>query len=324
MRRLVCHSYGTRAGMRVESSPEPEPEPGQVLVEITAANVAFVDRLIVRGGYQVRPPLPFTPGVVGAGTIRAVGAGVDGLAPGERVVVLTLTSGVWATHVAVAAGAVAPIPDGVPDVIAAAAIEAYGTAGYALEDRGGLAAGERVLVLGAGGAVGHAAVEIAVHLGAEVIGLTSDPEMWEQAPVRPHVILDRRVVHLREAMKERFPDGVDVVLDPVGGDSAELALRSLGPRGRYLVVGFASGEIPSIPLNQVLLRNRSVVGVEWATWIAAFPEMLSTSLSRVLERLASGALHPPDPMTVSLDDLPDVLVAPAPKAGLIRTVLLPT
>jgi NADPH:quinone reductase len=324
MRRLVCHSYGTRAGMRVESSAEPEAQAGQVLVEITAANVAFVDRLIVRGGYQVRPPLPFTPGVVGAGTIRAVGDGVDGLEPGTRVVVLTLSHGVWATHVVVAPTSVAPIPDGVPEVMAAAAIEAYGTAGYALEDRGGIASGEQVLVLGAGGAVGHAAVEIAVHLGAEVIALTSDPEMWDRAPVRPHVVLDRGAVHLREAMKERFPAGIDMVLDPVGGDAAELALRSLGPRGRYLVVGFASGEIPRIPLNQVLLRNRSVIGVEWASWIADHPAELAPAMGRVLDRLAAGALHPPDPMTVSLDDLPDVLVAPTPKAGLIRTVLLPS
>jgi NADPH2:quinone reductase len=309
--------------MTVECSAEPQPGAGQLLVEIAAANVAFVDRLIVRGGYQVRPPLPFTPGVVGAGTVRAVGAGATQPAPGTRVVVLTLDHGVWATHVLVAAAAAAAIPDAVSDVTAAAAIEAYGTASYALEERGRLMAGERVLILGASGAVGHAAVEIAVHLGAEVIALTSDPEMWERAPVRPHVVLDRRVVHLREAMKERFPHGVDVVLDPVGGDNAELALRSLGPRGRYLVVGFASGEIPRIPLNQVLLRNRSVIGVEWATWIAAYPDRVAASMSGVLDRLANGALHPPDPMTVSLDDLPDVLVAPAPKAGLIRTVLVP-
>lgn len=324
LQRVVCRSFGTGDGVVVESAPIPEPGPGEVLIRTTAANVSFVDRLIVRGGYQVRPSLPFTPGAVGAGEVVETGDGVSHLTAGTNVVVLKSGYGTWATHVLAPAWAVVPIPPNVADELAVAAIEAYGTASYALEERGGLRAGERVLVLGASGAVGTAAVEIAVHLDAEVIAVTSEPTMWDGHPVEPHVVLDRRAVRLREAMKARFPDGIDVVLDPVGGDLAELALRSLGPRGRYLVVGFASGDIPRLPANQILLRNRTVVGVEWATWITAHPEHLARTLEVVLNRLARGVLHPPKPTLVTLDELPDVLLEPPPGAGLVRTVVVPS
>ena len=326
MERVVCRSFGDADGdgVVVESAPIPEPGPGEVLVRTTAANVSFVDRLIVGGGYQVRPPLPFTPGAVGAGEVVEVGDGVSHLTPGTSVVVLLSGYGTWATHVVAPAWAVVPIPPNVADELAVAAIEAYGTASYALEYRGGLRAGERLLVLGASGAVGAAAVEIAVHLDAEVIAVTSDPTTWDNHPVRPHAVIDRRTEDLRETMKARYPGGVDVVLDPVGGGLAEPALRSLGPLGRYLVVGFASGDIPRLPANQVLLRNRTVVGVEWATWITANSQHLARTLEVVLNRLARGVLHPPKPTIVTLDELPDVLLEPPPGAGLIRTVVVPS
>jgi NADPH2:quinone reductase len=323
MRRLVCRSFGTRDGIAVEDGPRPVPGPDELLIRVTAANVAFVDRLIVRGGYQVRPPLPFTPGAVGAGEVLEVGSRVTHLHPGTRVVVLKGDYGTWATHVVAPSRSVVQIPSGIDDAVAAASIEAYGTASYALEDRGRLRAGETVLVLGAGGAVGHAAVETAVHLDARVVTVTSDPEFWAAAPARPALVLDRRVIHLREAMKQLFPAGADVVLDPVGGDMAEPALRSLGFGGRYLVVGFASGHIPRLPANHVLLRNRSVIGVEWASWIMENPENLARTIEVVLNRLARGVLHPPQPHLVALDDLPDVLLAAPPESGLVRTVVIP-
>jgi NADPH2:quinone reductase len=323
MRRLVCRSFGTRDGIAVEDGTPPVPGPDELLIRVTAANVAFVDRLIVRGGYQVRPPLPFTPGAVGAGEVLEVGSRVTHLHPGTRVVVLKGDYGTWATHVVAPSRSVVQIPSGIDDAVAAASIEAYGTASYALEDRGRLRAGETVLVLGAGGAVGHAAVETAVHLDARVVTVTSDPEFWAAAPARPALVLDRRVIHLREAMKQLFPAGVDVVLDPVGGDMAEPALRSLGFGGRYLVVGFASGHIPRLPANHVLLRNRSVIGVEWASWIMENPENLARTIEVVLNRLARGVLHPPQPHLVALDDLPEVLLAAPPGSGLVRTVVIP-
>jgi NADPH2:quinone reductase len=323
MRRLVCRSFGTRDGIAVEDGPRPVPGPDELLIRVTAANVAFVDRLIVRGGYQLRPPLPFTPGAVGAGEVLEVGSRVTHLHPGTRVVVLKGDYGTWATHVVAPSRSVVQIPSGIDDAVAAASIEAYGTASYALEDRGRLRAGETVLVLGAGGAVGHAAVETAVHLDARVVTVTSDPEFWAAAPARPALVLDRRVIHLREAMKQLFPAGADVVLDPVGGDMAEPALRSLGFGGRYLVVGFASGHIPRLPANHVLLRNRSVIGVEWASWIMENPENLARTIEVVLNRLARGVLHPPQPHLVALDDLPEVLLAAPPASGLVRTVVIP-
>jgi NADPH2:quinone reductase len=324
MKRVVCRSFGTSDGVVVESAPIPEPGPGEVLVRTTAANVSFVDRLIVAGGYQVRPPVPFVPGAVGAGEVVETGDGVTHLTPGTSVIVLKSGYGTWATHIVAPAFAVVPIPPNVADELAVAAIEAYGTASYALEERGGLRAGERLLILGASGAVGAAAVEIAVHLDAEVIAVTSDPATWDDHPVKPHMIVDRRSVNLREAMKERFPGGIEMVLDPVGGELAELALRSLGPLGRYLVVGFASGDIPRLPANHILLRNRTVVGVEWATWITANSHHLARTLEVVLNRLARGVLHPPKPALVALDELPSVLLQPPPGAGFVRTVVVPS
>ena len=322
MRSLVCRSFADD-GWVVRTAPDPAPGADEVLIAIRAANVAFVDRLIVRGRYQVRPPLPFTPGVVAAGEVVRAGERVTHLAPGTRVVVLKSDYGAWASHVVAPAWQVVPIPSNVTDELAAASIEAYGTAAYALEERGGLRAGERVLVLGAGGAVGVAAVEIALHLDAEVIAVTADPGRWDRHPVRPHQVIDRRLVDLRSTMKEHFPDGVDVVLDPIGGDLAAPALRSLGAGGRYLVVGFASGRIAELPMNQILLRNRSVVGVEWATWITANKQHLARTLEVVLNRLARGVLHPPKPHLVPLAALPAELAGEPPRSGLVRTVVLP-
>lgn len=325
MKRLVCREFGSD-GSFIETAPDPTVGPGQVLVRVTAANVAFVDRLIVRGGYQVKPPLPFTPGVVAAGEILEVAPDVRHLQPGTSVVLLKSDYGAWATHVVVPAWAVVAIPSNVPDEIAAASIEAYGTASYALEERGHLRAGEKALILGAGGAVGTAAVEVAVHLDAEVIAHTSDITLWDDHPTRrPRHVIDRwKNEDLREIMRELFPDGVDLVMDPVSGQLTEPAVRSLAPWGRLLVVGFAAGNIASIPANFILLRNRSVIGAEWATWITSHPHHLARTLEVVLNRLARGVFLPPKPNLVPLDELPRILNEPLPKSGLIRTVVVPS
>lgn len=323
MRHLVCRAFGTEDGLAVETAPDPTIGPGEVLIRMTAANVAFVDRLIVRGGYQVKPPVPFTPGVVAAGEVIAHAPDVRHLSEGTAVVLLKSDYGAWATHVVVPAWAVVPIPSNVPDFMAAAAIEAYGTASYALEERGGLRAGERVLILGAGGAVGTAAVEVALHLDAEVIAHTSDDSIWEDLPLRPHHVINRfQTPDLRQFMRDNFPGGVDLVLDPVGGSVSEPALRSLAPWGRFLVVGFAAG-IASVPTNFILLRNRSMIGVEWATWLTANPGHLARTLEVVLNRLARGVFNPPRPNLVPLDELPAVLNGPLPDSGLVRTVVVP-
>jgi NADPH2:quinone reductase len=212
----------------------------------------------------------------------------------------------------------------VSDEIAAAAIEAYGTARFALEDRGRIAAGERVLIHGASGAVGNAAVQTAVHLEAEVIAVTLGEYDWANAPVQPAQTIDLlQVDNLRDELRFRFPDGFDLILDPVGGDMAEPSLRSLRLGGRYLVVGFAGGQIPSVPTNLVLLRNRSIVGVEWASWIVAYPEQIRAGMEVVLARLRRGVLRLPEPIRVPIDDLPEVLHGPPPASGLVRTLVAP-
>jgi NADPH2:quinone reductase len=324
MRRLVCRSFGGDNGVVVESAADPTPAAHDVLIEVSAANVTFVDRLIVSGRYQVKPPLPFTPGAVGAGKVIAVGPEVRGLEPGMRVVGLKSTYGLWASHALVPQHAVARVPDGVSDAVAASAIEAYGTARFALEDRGRIAPGERVMIHGSTGAVGNAAVQTAIHLDAEVIAVTLGEYDWSSSPVQPaHTIDLKQVDDLRDELRHRFPDGIDVVLDPVGGDMAEPSLRSLRLGGRYLVDGFASGKIPQVPTNLALLRNRSVVGVEWASWIVAYPDQVRAGMEIVLERLRRGVLRLPEPISVPLDELPEELHQPPPASGLVRTLVTP-
>jgi len=324
MKRLVVRSFEGQNGVAVESAADPTPAAHEVLVRVSAANVTFVDRLIVTGRYQVKPPLPFTPGAVGAGEVVAVGPEVRDLEPGMRVVGLRSDYGFWASHTVVPQERVARIPEGVSDETAAAAIEAYGTARFALEDRGRIAPGERVLIHGANGAVGNAAVQTASHIGAEVVAVTLGEHDWSRAPVQPaHAIDLLQIGDLRDELRSRFPDGFDVILDPVGGDMAEPSLRSLRLGGRYLVVGFAGGRIPSVPTNLVLLRNRSIVGVEWASWIVAYPEQVRAGMEVVLDRLRRGALRLPEPVRVPIDDLPQVLHGPPPTSGLVRTLVTP-
>jgi NADPH2:quinone reductase len=327
MKAVVCHSFDSTNGVRIETAPDPMPATNEIAVRVTAANVTFVDRLIITGRYQLKPPLPFTPGAVGAGEVVAVGPAVHDISPGMRVVALKPPPGygMWASHAVAPEYAVARIPDGVADTVAAAAIEAYGTARFALEDRGRIAAGERVLIHGATGAVGSAAVEVAVHLGAETIAVTIGPANWPPAHAQPALVLDlAQIDDLRGELRDRFPDGIDLVLDPVGGEMAELSVRSLRLGGRYLVVGFAGGEIPKIPTNLALLRNRSIVGVEWASWITAYPDQIRAGMDIVLERLRRGVHHLPEPTIAALDELPEVLRSPPPPTGLVRTLVIPT
>lgn len=320
---LVCREFGEP--LEVVREPVPVPGPGEILVGVSAANVSFVDRLVAAGGYQVRPPLPFTPGAVAAGTVLAVGEGAAAAQVGERVVALLTELGAWRSHVVVPEWGVQRIPSGVSDEAAAGGLEAYGTAGFVLETRVGLRRGESVLVLGAGGAVGAAVVETALALGAHVIAVTSTPEQWDSHPHRPSTVLERVADPrlFRDQLRELAPDGLDVVVDPVGGVLAQPALRSLGVGGRYAVVGFASGDIPSLPANQVLLRNRSVIGVDWRGAILDDPSMLAPLLASVLGRMADGATSAVVPEGLDFAELVQALREPATPSGRRRTVLRP-
>lgn len=287
----------------MEERDDPVPGPGQVLIAVEAAGVNFVDALFIAGQYQIKPPLPFVPGSEVAGTVAAVGDGVSAVAPGDRVLAGCGMGG-YATHVLVPEGSVAPVPDTLDAARAATFIQSYCTALFALRERGGLQPGETLLVLGAGGGVGLACVDVAAALGATSLAVASTAAKREAAVAAgARAALDPGVESLKDRARELTGGaGVDVVMDTVGGDLAAPALRALDYGGRYLVVGFASGAIPSLPLNQVLLRNRAVVGVDWGAWAMSHAEAQRALLADLLAMVAAGALHPVAPATYPLDE----------------------
>ncbi len=318
MKSLLCRSFDLVDGLQIVESADPEPGPAEVVIDVRAVNIAYVDRLIVTGKYQVVPKLPYTPGGMCAGVISAVGSDVRDRSVGDRVV--TRGAGAWATKVTAPASFTVPIPDGLSEVGAAAGLEAYGTAIYALENRITVQAGKRVLVLGAGGAVGAACVEIAADLGLHVVAVTSQPETCAGVA---ELVIDRRTEDMRAVVKAAYPDGVDYVIDPVGGELAPLALRSLGFRGKYLVVGFASGTIPQLPANHTLLKEREIIGVDWGDYVREVPGAAEESLSGVVARLGQRGVSVPSANELTFEQLKTDLQKPPPQSGLVRTVLVP-
>jgi NADPH2:quinone reductase len=284
----------------VAEEADPEPKDGNVVVAVDAAAVSFVDGLIVQGRYQVRPPLPYTPGTAVCGRVQAVGGGVDSLEVGDQVGVLSLAGGGFATHLVAPAEAVARLPEGLAAEVAATSIENYSTITFALTHRVRVRPGEWVLVLGAGGGIGLAAVDVARAAGARVIAAaSSDAKRAAASLAGAEVVID--YTDLKSHVRELTDGGADVVIDPVGGPLAEAALRSLTGYGRLCVLGFASGEIPRLPANIVLLRNRSVIGVDWGDWARTQPTEVSALLAQVLARTAGGELRPPAPQCLPLE-----------------------
>ncbi|GAA0639313.1 NADPH:quinone oxidoreductase family protein [Sporichthya brevicatena] len=323
MKRIVCTSFDLDSLALVEE-PTPEPGPGQVLVEVAAAGVSFADGLIARGLYQVKPPLPFTPGTSFAGTVAAVGTGVDVVAVGTSIAGSGFTAGAYSSHVVVPAAAVVPRPEGVDAQIAASVLESYGTLVYAVTRRVTIAPGEWVVVLGAGGAIGLAAVDVARSLGAKVVAVASSEGKRAAATAAgADVAID--YTDLKDGIRAATGGGADVVIDPVGGAAAESALRALRAYGRFCVLGFASGEIPRLPANFVLLRNRTIVGVDWGDWAreVATVEENAGLLADVLGRIGRGELHPVRPTAAPLADAASVLRGFADRSATGRYVLVP-
>lgn len=310
MRAVVCHELGLPDVLRVEDRPDLVAGPGQVVVDVEAAGVNYVDALFVSGSYQIKPALPFVPGSEVAGTVVAVGDGVDDRRPGERVLVSCGLGG-YATQVVVGAAQAVPIPDAMGFAEAATFTQSYCTAIFALRERAGFVPGETILVLGAGGGVGLATIDVAQSLGLDVIAAASTHDKRDAAiAMGARAAIDTTSEDLKLRARELTDGrGVDIVLDPVGGDLAEPALRSLGYRGRYVVIGFAGGEIPRLPLNQVLLKNRAVVGVDWGAWGMQHPDQNRAILDELLQRVDSGTLRPPAPTTFPLDRAADALQA---------------
>lgn len=273
--------------------PTPTPKAGEVLIEIKAASLNFPDLLIVQNQYQIKPPLPFVPGAEYAGIVRAVGEGVKHLQPGQNVACLSGTGG-FGTHTIAQAALCMPLPPGFALEDAAAFIMTYATSHHALIDRGQLQPGETVLVLGAAGGVGTAAIQIAKARGARVIAAaSSDDKCALCQALGADATINYTRENLRDAIKAATAGkGPDVVYDPVGGDFAEPALRSIAWRGRYLVVGFASGPIPALPLNLPLLKGASIVGVFWGEFAKREPQANATMMAELARWYGEGKVKP--------------------------------
>jgi NADPH2:quinone reductase len=324
MKALVCKAYGPIGDLRVEQLPEPLPGPRQLLVEVRAAAVNFPDALIVQGLYQIKPPLPFVPGAELAGVVRAAGAQVERIRPGDRVIAMTGT-GAFAERCVVDADKVVPLAPDMDFELGATFMLAYGTSIHALRTIGRLQAGETLLVLGAGGGVGIAAVEIAKALGARVLAAASTPEKRALARTAgADETIDYTQPEWRRQV-EALTDGkgADVVYDAVGGPYSEPALRATAWRGRYLIVGFAAGEIPRLPLNLALLKERALLGVFWGDAMRRDPAQLVADMRQLGAWFAAGQLHPPVTERVPLEGAADAIARLAARQAMGKIVVLP-
>lgn len=324
MRAVVCNSFGPLSDLVIEERPAPLLGPGQVRIAVTAAGVAFVDALLVQGRYQIKPPLPFTPGSELAGTVTEVAADVAGLAVGDRVLAATLIGGM-ATEVVVPARSVVKVPGVMSDGQAATFAQSYSTAYFALAKRAWLRGGQSLLVLGAGSGVGLAAVDVGRALGLDVLAVASSDAKRELARSRgARAVFDSAdPVAVKAWAREISGGGVDAVYDPVGGDLALESLRALGEDGQFLVIGFAAGTIPALPANQILLSNRRVVGVDLGGWLARHPGDNAEILGALLTLVESGRLNPVEPAAYPFTEAADALAAQQSRAVAGKVVLVP-
>jgi NADPH:quinone reductase len=304
MHAWMCETATGVDDLRWVQQNTPEPGEGEVLVAIAAASLNFPDLLIVQGKYQFKPPLPFVPGAEFAGTVVSVGAEVTALKVGQSVACLS-SIGAFATHALVSARLCVPLPPGFPATDAAAFIMTYATSHHALLDRAQLKQGETVLVLGAAGGVGTAAIQIAKVVGARVIAAASSLAKCALCrAIGADVTIDTSRENLRDAVKSATDGkGPDVIYDPVGGDQTEAAFRSIAWRGRHLVVGFAAGPIPALPLNLTLLKGASVMGVFWGDFAKREPRAAAAMILELLTWYGQGKIKPVIDTTMPMTEL---------------------
>ena len=322
MRAVICEEYGPPENLRVADTDPPQPGAGDIHIAVKACGVNFPDFLIVAGKYQVRPPLPFTPGAELAGEILAVGDDVSGFTVGQRVLAMTQT-GAMAAEVCVPAAAVMPIPDEMDFAIAAGFLLTYGTSWHALKQRAALQAGETLLVLGAAGGVGLAAVELGVALGADVIAAASTAEKLRVA--REHGAT-HGIAYAEDSLKEQVNEltsgrGADVIFDPVGGNIFDDCLRSVAWNGRILVIGFASGDIQAIPANLPLLKGASVVGVFWGRFTSEEPGEHVANTKELLAMYSAGKVRPRVSAKFPLDDAAKAIRALADRRAIGKVIV---
>jgi NADPH2:quinone reductase len=323
MRAVLCRAYGPPESLVIEDVESPTPGPGEVVISVKASGVNFPDVLIIQNKYQVKPPLPFSPGSEVAGVIKAVGENVTHVAPGDEVFAFTVYGG-FAQEVKTDAKRLLPIPAGMTFPTAAAFGLTYATSDHALRDRGELEAGETLLVLGAAGGVGLAAVEIGKALGARVIACASSDD--KLAVCREHGA-DETINYATEDLRKRIKaitggKGADVIYDPVGGSYTEPALRSIAWRGRLLVVGFAAGDIPKIPLNLTLLKGCAIVGVYWGEFTRREPERFAQEMRQLGQWYGEGRIRPHISATYPLDRAADALNDMAQRRVVGKVVLV--
>ena len=304
MRALVCKDFAPYDQLKVEDVPEPDLGEGMVMIDVKAAGVNFPDILLVEGKYQMKPPTPFVPGMEAAGIVSKLGDKVQGVTEGQRVIVATML-GAFAEKVPAHFSQIVPMPDSMSFEEGAALTTIYGTSYHALKDRAKLKEGETVLVLGAAGGVGIATVQLAKAMGAKVIAAASSDEKLAFARDNG---ADETVNYTTEDLKAKVKEltegkGVDVVYDPVGGDFSEAALRASGWDARYLVVGFAAGPIPKIPLNLALLNSRNIMGVFWGAWVGREPKANAQNMKEIFDFFEAGKLKPQISASYALDDV---------------------
>ena len=324
MKALLCREFGPEANMNVEEIDAPELKPGHVLVDVKAGGLNFPDLLCVRGQYQFKPELPFVPGTEGAGVIRELGEGVEGFAVGDRVMFNTPT-GAFAAEAVLPAPALTKIPDSMPFEAAAGLTIVYGTSYHALKQRAELKPGQTLLVLGAAGGVGLATVELGKAMGAKVIAAASSDE--KLAVCKEHGA-DELINYSTEDLKVRIKEltggkGVDVIYDPVGGEYTEAAFRGIAFGGKHLVIVFAAGDIPKLPLNLPLLKVASVVGVFWGAWAGALPQEHRKNMQELFDMFEAGKIKPYVAGTYKLENFLDAFNSLSGRKAIGKVVLVP-
>jgi NADPH2:quinone reductase len=323
VRAVLCKEFGPPESLVVEDVPDPVPGKGQVIVDVAGCGVNFPDLLVIQDRYQFKPGLPFSPGGEIAGIVSAVGDDVDGIAVGDRVLASTGWGGM-AERVAVAAPSLVRVPDGVDLVEASGFLFAHGTSHYALKDRGQLREGETLLVLGAAGGVGLAAVELGAAMGARVIAAASSDEKLALCRERgASDAINYATDDLRSRLKELAPHGVDVCYDPVGGDYSEPAVRSMAWDGRFLVIGFAAGDIPRVPLNLVLLKSCQIVGVFWGAFTGRDPKGHRANIAELLEWWRDGKIKPHISATYPLERAGEAIAELRDRKAMGKVVVTP-
>ena len=323
MKALLCHTWGGPEDLVVGDMPDPQPGPGEIVIRVEGCGVNFADTLIIQGTYQVRPEHPFTPGMEVAGTVLKTGSGVDGFKPGDAVIGMPGVGG-FAEQVVCKASQAMQRPAGIDAVTAAAIPIVYGTAHIGLEVRGMLQPGESLLVHGASGGVGLAAVEVGKAMGAFVIATASSADKLETA--RRHGadhVIDYRAGEFRNEVKELTNGGADVIFDPVGGDVFDQSLRCIAWEGRLLTIGFASGRIPQAPANILLVKNISVIGVHWSNYRERQSELLRRSFDRIFAWISDGKLNPLVSRTFTLEEAPQALADLAGRRARGKIVVTP-